>query len=45
MVIYKNNVVTLVLHIAFYRVKLNLLSKRGAIFQFLVSQIIAALRG
>ena len=36
-VIYTNSVVTVVLHIVFYQVKLNLRSKRSVIFQFLVS--------
>ena len=44
MVIYKNSVVTVVLFIAFYQVKLNKRSKGSVIFQFLKSQITALLR-
>ena len=39
MVIYKNSVVTVVLYIVFYQVKLNMHSKGSVIFEFLMSQI------
>ena len=44
MVIYKNSVVTVVLYILFYQVKLNMRSKGSVIFQYLMSQITALLR-